>query len=174
MLCVSHILDHLKCQFDNKKHQVWRTLVVLATCEHNLGRIDLRRIQILKLLETFTEKTDGLAISHHFGIHEFFRHFRSISLLAWAVRSQPSEQWIWPRHNLKSRFESFKSDISLRKWCSNSTNWKWIRRCVCIYIWGAVKIYYNCLVCFWRVIVFWGGPYRFTGFCCFRHHPSRS
>ena len=40
--------------------------------------------------------------------------------------------------------------------------------------WGAVKIYYNCLVCFWRVIVFWGGPYRFTGFCCFRHHPSRS
>ena len=42
------------------------------------------------------------------------------------------------------------------------------------YIWGAVKIYYNCLVCFWRVIVFWGGPYRFTGFCCFRHHPSRS
>ena len=41
-------------------------------------------------------------------------------------------------------------------------------------IWGAVKIYYNCLVCFWRVIVFWGGPYRFTGFCCFRHHPSRS
>ena len=41
-------------------------------------------------------------------------------------------------------------------------------------IWGAVKIYYNCLVCFWRVIVFGGGPYRFTGFCCFRHHPSRS
>ena len=40
--------------------------------------------------------------------------------------------------------------------------------------WGAVKIYYNCLVCFWRVIVFWGGPYRFTGLCCFRHHPSRS
>ena len=24
------------------------------------------------------------------------------------------------------------------------------------YIWGAVKIYYNCLVCFWRVIVFGG------------------
>ena len=43
-----------------------------------------------------------------------------------------------------------------------------------IYIWGAVKIYFNCLVCFWRVIVFWGGPYRFTGFCCFRHHPSGS
>ena len=42
------------------------------------------------------------------------------------------------------------------------------------FMWGAVKIYYNCLVCFWRVIVFWGGPYRFTGFCCFRHHPSRS
>ena len=42
------------------------------------------------------------------------------------------------------------------------------------HIWGAVKIYYNGLVCFWRVIVFWGGPYRFTGFCCFRHHPSRS
>jgi len=42
------------------------------------------------------------------------------------------------------------------------------------HIWGAVKIYYNCLVCFWRVVVFWGGPYRFTGFCCFRHHPSRS
>ena len=30
-----------------------------------------------------------------------------------------------------------------------------------IYIWGAVKIYYNCLVCFWRVIVFWGGPAKF-------------
>ena len=43
-----------------------------------------------------------------------------------------------------------------------------------IYIWGAVKIYYNCLVCFWRVIVFWGGPYRLTGFCCFRHNPSCS
>jgi len=43
-----------------------------------------------------------------------------------------------------------------------------------IYIWCAVKIYYNCLVCFWKVIVFWGGPYRFTGFCCFRHHPSSS
>ena len=41
-------------------------------------------------------------------------------------------------------------------------------------IWGAVKIYYNGLVCFWRVIVFWGGPYRFTGFCCFQHHPSCS
>ena len=48
------------------------------------------------------------------------------------------------------------------------------RRVVRETIWGAVKIYYNCLVCFWRVIVFWGGSYRFTGFCCFRHHPSRS
>ena len=39
-----------------------------------------------------------------------------------------------------------------------------------IYIWGAVEIYYNCLVCFWKVIGFWGGPYRFTGFCCIWHH----
>ena len=39
-----------------------------------------------------------------------------------------------------------------------------------IFIWGAVEIYYTCLVCFWKVIVFWGGPYRFTGFCCIWHH----
>ena len=56
------------------------------------------------------------------------------------------------------------------KWLHQLTNLTW----QCFNMWGAVKIYYNCLVCFWRVIVFWGGPYRFTGFCCFRHHPSRS
>ena len=39
-----------------------------------------------------------------------------------------------------------------------------------ILIWGAVEIYYNCLVCFWKVIGFLGGPYRFTGFCCIWHH----
>ena len=34
-------------------------------------------------------------------------------------------------------------------------------------IWGAVKIYYNCLVCFWRVIVFWGGHIVLQGFAVF-------
>ena len=39
------------------------------------------------------------------------------------------------RHNLKSRWKNLlKARISLRKWCSNSTNWKWIRTCVYIYI----------------------------------------
>ena len=36
-----------------------------------------------------------------------------------------------------------------------------------ISIWGAVKIYYNCLVCFWRVIVFWGGHIVLQGFAVF-------
>ena len=31
-------------------------------------------------------------------------------------------------------------------------------------IWGAVKIYYNCLACFWRVIVFGGGHIVLQGF----------
>ena len=35
---------------------------------------------------------------------------------------------------------------------------------------GAVEIYYTGLICFWRVIVFLGGPYRFTGFCCIWNH----
>ena len=32
------------------------------------------------------------------------------------------------------------------------------------------NIYSTCLVCFFRVIVFFGGPYRLTGFCCIWHH----
>ena len=35
---------------------------------------------------------------------------------------------------------------------------------------GAVEIYYTCLICFWRAIVFLRGPYRFTGFWCIWHH----
>ena len=31
-------------------------------------------------------------------------------------------------------------------------------------IWGAVEICYTCLVCFWRVIVFWGGHIGLQGF----------
>lgn len=91
------------------------------------------------------------------------KHWKDFSCVPTSIERfvpRPSYSWFYSQHYVESN-QSLQLQWLLAfgvglKWLSNSSTFSTSSS-----IWGAVKTYYMCLVCFWTVIVFLRGPLSF-------------